>query len=102
MLAAQKISRDKQRAKIGKTLDVIVDQVREDGVVVARTKSDAPEIDGNVFIKGATGLTPGDITKAKVVRTEAYDLWAEPTEKNKLSRLAPAPRGRVHRVISRL
>ena len=102
MLAAQKISRDKQRAKIGKTLDVIVDQVREDGVVVARTKADAPEIDGNVFIKGATGLTPGDITKAKVVRTEAYDLWAEPTEKNKLSRLAPAPRGRVHRVISRL
>ena len=102
MAAAQKISRDKQRAKIGRTLEVLVDEVRRDGVAVTRSKGDAPEIDGNVFVRGAVGARPGDFLKVKVQRTEAYDLWAEPAERPRAARPPVVPRGRMHRVISRL
>jgi ribosomal protein S12 methylthiotransferase len=101
MEAAQRISRDKLRSKIGRSIEVLVDEVRSDGMAVARSKGDAPEIDGHVFVRGAHGLSAGEITTVKVARTDAYDLWAEPAgRRNAPPRLAP--RGRVHRVISRV
>ena len=60
---------------IGKTIDVIIDEVDEDGAV-GRSKADAPEIDGSVFIDD-TSLKPGDIVTAKVHAGEQVDLWAE-------------------------
>jgi ribosomal protein S12 methylthiotransferase len=59
---------------IGQTIDVLIDEVDEDGAV-GRSKADAPEIDGSVFLD-ATGLKPGDIVKAKVHAGEQVDLWA--------------------------
>jgi ribosomal protein S12 methylthiotransferase len=44
---------------------------------VARSPWDAPEIDGNVFIPGATDLKPGDMVKVKIVDAEEYDLIGE-------------------------
>jgi ribosomal protein S12 methylthiotransferase len=99
MAAAQKISREKLRRKVGREIQVLVDEVRRDGVAVARSKGDAPEIDGHVYVKSAFGLKPGDFAQVKVTRTEVYDLWAEPVQK----RSGPAgPAPRMHRVISRL
>jgi ribosomal protein S12 methylthiotransferase len=99
MEAAQKISRDKLRRKIGREIQVLVDEVRRDGVAVARSQGDAPEIDGHVFVKGAFGLKVGEFAQVKVTRTDAYDLWAEPVK----PRTAPGgPARRMHRVISRL
>ncbi len=75
MEKAQGISEAKLAAKVGKVLDVIVDEVDEDGAT-CRTKADAPEIDGNLFIdEGFEALAPGDIVKVTVDEAGEYDLW---------------------------
>jgi len=75
MEKAQGISAAKLAAKVGKVLEVIVDEVDEDGAT-CRTKADAPEIDGNLFIdEGFDGLAPGDIIKVTVDEAGEYDLW---------------------------
>jgi ribosomal protein S12 methylthiotransferase len=50
--------------------------VDEDGAV-GRSKADAPEIDGEVFIASAGGMKPGDIVQARVTAGDQCDLWAE-------------------------
>ncbi len=75
MEKAQAISAAKLAAKVGKVLEVIVDEVDEDGAT-CRTMADAPEIDGNLFIdEGFDGLAPGDIVKVTVDEAGEYDLW---------------------------
>jgi len=75
MEKAQAISEAKLAAKVGKVLEVIVDEVDEDGAT-CRTKADAPEIDGNLFIdEGFESLAPGDIVKVTVDEAGEYDLW---------------------------
>ncbi len=76
-MAAQKdISAELLAAKVGRVIDVIIDEVDEDGAL-GRSKWDAPEIDGSVFLNGDTGVKPGDIVSAKVIEADDYDLWAE-------------------------
>ncbi len=76
MEKAQAISEAKLAAKVGRVMEVIVDDIDEDGIATCRTKSDAPEIDGNLFIdEGAGGLTPGDIVRVEVDEAGEYDLW---------------------------
>ncbi len=78
MEKAQAISEAKLQQKIGQTLDVIVDNVDEEGAV-ARSKADAPEIDGNVFIdSNFDNLQPGDILAVKIDEANEYDLWGTP------------------------
>ena len=77
MQAQQKISAAKLAAKVGREIEVIVDTV-EKSRAVARSKADAPEIDGNVFVKPAAGLKPGDIVKVRVEKAKDYDLEARP------------------------
>ncbi|MES2914370.1 MAG: 30S ribosomal protein S12 methylthiotransferase RimO [Pseudomonadota bacterium] len=75
MEKAQAISAAKLAAKVGKVLEVIVDEVDEDGAT-CRTKADAPEIDGNLFIdEGFEALAPGDIVTVEVDEAGEYDLW---------------------------
>jgi ribosomal protein S12 methylthiotransferase len=79
MTVAQEISAAKLFAKIGSTQDVIVDQVDKDGAV-CRTKGDAPEIDGNLFIdSNFKNLKQGDILSVTVEESSEYDLWGTPT-----------------------
>jgi ribosomal protein S12 methylthiotransferase len=75
MAAQQEVSRALLAAKVGRTIDVIVDEVREAGAV-GRSQWDAPEIDGSVFLSRGPDLKPGDIVKARVTHADAYDLWA--------------------------
>ena len=75
MEKAQAISEAKLSAKVGQILDVIVDEVDEEGAT-CRTKADAPEIDGNLFIDADfDDLTPGDIVRVEVEEAGEYDLW---------------------------
>jgi ribosomal protein S12 methylthiotransferase len=75
MEKAQAISAAKLAAKVGKVLEVIVDEVDDEGAT-CRTKADAPEIDGNLFIdEGFETLAPGDIVKVTVDEAGDYDLW---------------------------
>ena len=74
MTKAQAISEAKLAAKVGETLEVIVDEVDAEAAT-CRTKADAPEIDGNLFIDdGFEGLAPGDILSVKVDEAGEYDL----------------------------
>jgi ribosomal protein S12 methylthiotransferase len=75
MEKAGEISAAKLAAKVGLRMDVIVDEVDSDGAT-CRTKSDAPEIDGNLFIdEGFEGLKAGDIVSVTVDEAGDYDLW---------------------------
>lgn len=57
---------------------MIVDRVDAEGAV-CRTKGDAPEVDGNLFIdEGFEGLVPGDIVTVEVDEAGDYDLWGRP------------------------
>ena len=76
MEKAQAISEAKLAAKVGQVMDVIVDDIDEDGIATCRTKADAPEIDGNLFIdEGTEGLSVGDIVSVEVDEAGEYDLW---------------------------
>ncbi|MEL6798680.1 MAG: 30S ribosomal protein S12 methylthiotransferase RimO [Pseudomonadota bacterium] len=75
MEKAQAISEAKLAAKVGTRLEVIVDAVDAEAAT-CRTKADAPEIDGNLFIdEGFEGLKPGDLLTVEVEEAGAYDLW---------------------------
>jgi ribosomal protein S12 methylthiotransferase len=76
MAAQKEISAALLAEKVGRVIDVLIDEVDEDGAM-GRSKWDAPEIDGSVFLNGETGVKPGDIIQAKVVEADDYDLWAE-------------------------
>ena len=78
MKTAQEISAAKLCSKVGSTQDVIVDQVDKDGAI-CRTKGDAPEIDGNLFIdSNFKNLKQGDILPVTVEDSSEYDLWGSP------------------------
>lgn len=74
------ISAQKLAAKIGRTLDVIVDIVDEDGGANARSQADAPEIDGHVFLRDAGHLQPGDIIPVLIEDADEHDLYGVPTQ----------------------
>ena len=69
------ISTDKLNKKIGQTLDVIIDEVDEQGAV-ARSQADAPEIDGLVYLNEETDHQAGDIVTVNVHASDEHDLWA--------------------------
>jgi ribosomal protein S12 methylthiotransferase len=74
----QRISLEKNRAKVGQTLEVIIDHYGElPGQVVGRSRYDAPGIDGLVYAETDGTVKMGDIIKVKVNRAEAYDLHGE-------------------------
>jgi ribosomal protein S12 methylthiotransferase len=75
----QDISAKKQIAKIGRELDVIIDDVDEDEAT-GRTYADAPEIDGNIYLDGENELQIGEIVRVRVTDADAYDLWGEVVE----------------------
>ena len=76
MEKSQAISEAKLAAKIGTRMDVIVDDIDADGIATCRTKADAPEIDGNLFIdEGTDGISVGDIVSVEVDEASEYDLW---------------------------
>jgi ribosomal protein S12 methylthiotransferase len=62
--------------RIGKEIDVLVDEVDEEGAI-ARSAWDAPEIDGCVFLNGATHLKVGDKVRVKIMHADEYDLWGD-------------------------
>lgn len=75
MEKAQEISAAKLEARVGATEQVIVDAVDGEGAT-CRTRADAPEIDGNLFIdEGFEGLAPGDMVTVEVEEASEYDLW---------------------------
>jgi ribosomal protein S12 methylthiotransferase len=78
MAKSAEISAEKLQAKVGRTIDVIVDAVDEEGGATGRSKADAPEIDGQVFLRDAHGARTGDILSVKVEDADEHDLYGVP------------------------
>ena len=74
MELSARISAEKLRAKVGKTLDVLIDAVDGEGAT-GRSKADAPEIDGEVHLRDAGHLAPGDIVTVRVEDADEHDLF---------------------------
>ncbi len=81
MSAQAEISRAKLAERIGQTLTVLVDEVRDEEVI-ARSYADAPGIDGEVIVPGAWDLDPGDFIEVVVTDAGDHDLWARPVEED--------------------
>ncbi len=71
-----RISTERLKNRIGKKETVLIDEIAPEGAV-ARSKSDAPEIDGQVFIDGATHLRQGDWADVTIEDSDEHDLWAK-------------------------
>jgi ribosomal protein S12 methylthiotransferase len=71
------ISAAKLQAKVGRTLEVIIDEVGDDGAT-GRSQSDAPEIDGQVFLRDAGHLAQGDIVRVEIEDADEHDLFGVP------------------------
>lgn len=70
------ISAERLQQRIGCRETVLIDEVVEEGAV-ARSRSDAPEIDGQVFIDGANHLQVGSFVDVEIEDADEYDLWAK-------------------------
>ena len=68
------ISAERLRQRVGRIETVLIDEVVKEGAV-ARSKADAPEIDGQVFIDGAVHLKVGDFVEVEIEESDDYDLW---------------------------
>ncbi|MNZ35236.1 Ribosomal protein S12 methylthiotransferase RimO [compost metagenome] len=76
MAHQQAISAARLQLKIGKEIEVLIDEVDEEGAI-GRSAADAPEIDGNVYVDSEQPLKPGDKVWVRVTDADEYDLWAE-------------------------
>ena len=76
MAHQQAISTARLARKVGKEIEVLIDEVDEDGAI-GRSSADAPEIDGCVYVDSQTALKPGDKVRVRVTDSDEYDLWAE-------------------------
>lgn len=77
MEVQQAISAAKLQQRVGRIETVLVDEVGN-GQAVARSKSDAPEIDGLVYLEDAEGLQVGDFVEVQITAADDHDLWAGP------------------------
>ncbi len=73
------ISTRRLEAKIGRTIEVLVDEVDEEGAV-ARSAGDAPEIDGLVYVTDGQELEVGEFASVTVTDCDVHDLYAELAE----------------------
>ncbi|WP_324749930.1 30S ribosomal protein S12 methylthiotransferase RimO [Sphingomonas sp. LY54] len=72
------ISAAKLQAKIGRTIDVLIDLADGEGGATGRSKADAPEIDGEVHLRDAPHLKQGDIVQVLVEDADEHDLYGVP------------------------
>ena len=76
MLLQEEISEKRLKHKIGKRITVLIDEVGDQGAI-ARSSSDAPEIDGVVYIDNGSQLKVGEFVDVNITDSDAHDLWAE-------------------------
>ena len=76
MQLQEEISMSRLEKKIGRTMQVLVEEVDDEGAI-ARSAADAPEIDGMVYINDGQHLQVGEFATVKIIDSDVHDLWAE-------------------------
>lgn len=74
METQQRISTARLQQKIGRTLEVLIDEVDDEGAI-GRTYADAPEIDGVVYLNEEFDVNVGDRVPVLIEHADEYDLW---------------------------
>jgi ribosomal protein S12 methylthiotransferase len=74
MQVQQRISAARLQLKVGRTLQVLIDEVDDEGAI-GRSYADAPEIDGAVYLNGEFSVKPGDLVSVLIEHADEYDLW---------------------------
>lgn len=78
MQIQQDIAFDKSNSRVGEIYEVMIEgKLPDEGVYIARTYMDAPDVDGYVFIKSDYNLDSGDFVKVEITRSDEYDLIGE-------------------------
>jgi len=77
MAVQAEISAERLSEKIGRDMQVLVDEVDEEGVI-ARGPGDAPEIDGLIYLPPSEILKPGDFVDVRITHSDEHDLWGQP------------------------
>ncbi|WP_051423770.1 30S ribosomal protein S12 methylthiotransferase RimO [Bordetella petrii] len=72
----QQISAARLQARIGREIDVLIDEATDEGIV-GRSSADAPEIDGNVYVKSQRPVSPGSLIRVRVTDADEYDLYGD-------------------------
>jgi ribosomal protein S12 methylthiotransferase len=90
MERAQAISAAKLRAKVGRTIESVIDEADSEGGASGRTWADAPEIDGQVHLRDAHGLKAGDRVRVVIEDADEYDLYGAPEAVMAAERARPA------------
>jgi ribosomal protein S12 methylthiotransferase len=75
MAKQEAISRARLARKVGRTLTVLVDKI-EEGIAIARSSADAPEIDGVVYVENAANIAAGEFHEVMVAHADTHDLYA--------------------------
>ena len=78
MQIQQDIAFDKSNSRVGEIYEVMIEgRLPDEGVYIARTYMDAPDVDGYVFIQSDYNLDSGDFVKVEITRSDEYDLIAD-------------------------
>lgn len=78
MQIQQDIAFDKSNSRVGEIYEVMIEgKLPEEGVYIARTYMDAPDVDGYVFIQSDYNFDSGDFVKVEITRSDEYDLIGE-------------------------
>ncbi len=83
MLLQESISAKRLKARVGKTITVLVDEITEDGLAIARSSADAPEIDGVVVVEDGKALRVGEFAQVKVTGADKHDLRAKVVKRSR-------------------
>jgi len=78
MTAQTAISARRLEMKVGRDIDVLIDAVDDEGGATGRSKSDAPEIDGEVHLRDAGGIAVGEIVRVRIEESDEADLFGVP------------------------
>lgn len=76
MAHQQSISAARLQKRIGQKTQVLIDEVNDDGAI-GRSYSDAPEIDGCVYVSTDRRLKPGELVDVEIMDADEYDLYAD-------------------------
>ena len=86
MEVQEAISAAKLQKKVGSLQTVLVDEITEDDngnvIAIGRTKADAPEIDGVVYLEDGADFVAGDLVEVQITSADGHDLYAGPPDRD--------------------
>ncbi|TIC81450.1 30S ribosomal protein S12 methylthiotransferase RimO [Crenobacter intestini] len=77
MQVQAEISERRLARRVGEVMQVLVDEIDDEGTAICRSYADAPEIDGLVFVEDSAGMTVGEFATVRIVEANEHDLWGE-------------------------